>query len=122
MINTEKSEAICFTRKSTSRCQSLSLEGRPIAWKESVIYLGVQLERRLSFNTHLTDNLNKARGVRDKIFPMISSRNLLVLRTKVTIYLLFLRSVLIYAAPAWWSFLSTTIVSCMEVVLSLIHI
>ena len=39
-INTEKSEAICFTHKSISRCQSLSLEGRPINWTETVKYLG----------------------------------------------------------------------------------
>ena len=70
--------------------------------------MGVRLDRRLSFNAHVTDTLNKARGVRAKIFPMLTCRNRLALRTKVTTYLLLLRSVLTYAAPAWWSLLSTT--------------
>ena len=56
----------------------------------------------------MTATLNKARGVRAKLFPMLSCRSRLALRTKVTIYLLFLRSVLTYAAPAWWALLSAT--------------
>ena len=107
-INTEKSEAICFTRKSISRCQPLSLEGRPIAYKESVKYLGVRLDRRLCFNAHVTETLAKARGVRAKIYPYLACRSPLALRTKVTLYLLFLRSVLTYAAPVWWSLVSAT--------------
>ena len=83
-INTEKSEAICFTRKSISRCQPLSLEGRPIAYKESVKYLGVRLDRRLCFNAHVTETLAKARGVRAKLYPYLACRSPLALRTKVT--------------------------------------
>lgn len=64
MVNTEKSEAICFTRKSMSRCESLFLEERPVTWKETVKYLGVQLDRRLCFNAHVTETLDDARDVR----------------------------------------------------------
>ena len=53
-INAEKSEAIAFSRKFTSRCQSLSLEGSPIEWKRSVKYLGVTLDRHLSFTAHVS--------------------------------------------------------------------
>ena len=70
-INTEKSEVICFTRKSISQCQPLPLEGRPIAYKEAVKYLGVRLDRRLCFNAHVTDTLSKARGVRAKLYPYL---------------------------------------------------
>ena len=71
-------------------------------------YLGVRLDRRLCFNAHVTETLAKARGVRAKLSPFLSCRSRLAMRTKLTIYLLFLRSVLTYAAPAWWSLLSTT--------------
>ena len=60
------SEAVSYTHLDVYKRQ---LEGRPIAWKESMKYLGVRLDRRLSFNAHVTDTLNKARGVRAKIFP-----------------------------------------------------
>ena len=60
-INTEKSEAICFTRKSIFRCKSFCFEGRLIAWRETVKYLGVQPDRRQFFNTHL-ETLDKSRG------------------------------------------------------------
>ena len=97
---TEKSEAICFTHKSISRCQSLPLEGRPINWTVTVKYLGVRLDRHLNFNDHVTSTLNNARGVRAKLSPMLSQNSRLAVRTKMTVYLLFLRTVLIYAAPA----------------------
>ena len=44
-IDTEKSEAICFTRKSFYRCQPLSLEGRPIAYK-AVSYTHLDVYKR----------------------------------------------------------------------------
>ena len=85
-INTEKSEAICFTHKSISRCRSLSLEGRPINWTATVKYLGVRLDRRLNFNAHVTATLNKARGVRAKLSPMLSRNSRLAVRTKPVSY------------------------------------
>ena len=66
-------------------------------------YLGVRLDRRLCFNAPVTETLAKARGVRPKLSHFLSCRSHLAMRTKFTIYLLFLRSVLTYAAPAWWS-------------------
>ena len=48
------------------------------------------------------------RQVRAKLSPMISRNSRLAVRTKLTLYLLFLRTVLTYAAPAWWPLLSAT--------------
>lgn len=106
-INAEKSEAICITRKRTA-CQPLTLDGNPIAWKKSVKYLGVSIDSRLSFAGHVQTKLRQARGVRAKIFPLISRRSPLSLRTKLTLYLLLIRTVFTYAAPAWWPLLSAT--------------
>lgn len=69
--------------------------------------MGVQLDRGLNFNGHVPSIVNKARGVRAKLFPMFSCYNRLDVRTKVSVYLLFLRAVLTNAAPAWWSLLLT---------------
>ena len=84
------------------------LEGRPINWTATVKYLGVRLDRHLNFNAHVTATLSKARGVRAKISTMLSRNSCLAVRTKLTLYLLFLRTVLTYAAPAWWPLLSAT--------------
>lgn len=48
-INTDKAEEICFKRKSTSKCQSLSFDGRPV--------LDVRLDGYLNFNNLVTDTL-----------------------------------------------------------------
>lgn len=68
-INTNKSETICFTRKSIYKCQCLSLEERLVQCTESVKYLCVLLDRSLNFNYHVTDTLKKVRGIETKLFP-----------------------------------------------------
>ena len=97
-INAEKCEAIVLSRQLTSRCQPLSLNGSPIAWKRTVKYLGVTLDRRLCFRAHVTNVLQRARGLKAKLYPFLFNRAPLQLRTKRSIYLLFLRAVLTYAA------------------------
>ena len=51
-INTIKSETITFSPKLTCFCQPVSLNGCHVAWKRSLIYLGVTLYRRLSIAAH----------------------------------------------------------------------
>ena len=66
---------------------------RPIAWKETVKFVCIRLDRRLCVNAHVTETIDKVRGVQPKWFSFLSCRSRLPLRTKVTVYLLFLRSV-----------------------------
>ena len=77
-------------------------------------YLGVTLDRRLSFRAHVSNVLQRARGVKAKLYPFLSPRGPLPLRTKLSIYLLFLRAVLMYAAPAFWTQLAPDVVKRLE--------
>lgn len=52
--------------------QTLSLIGKHVEFKQSVKYLGVLLGRSLTFNGYVTDTLNKAYSVRDKLFLVLS--------------------------------------------------
>ena len=97
-----------------SRCQPLSLEGTPIEWKRSVENLGVTLDRGLSFANHVSQSLQRARGVRGKLYPFLSHRGSVPVGTKLTIYLLFLRAILTYAAPAFWVLLNPSVVAHLE--------
>ena len=87
----------------------------PHRMERSMKYLRVTLDRRLSFATHVSQSLQHARGVRAKLFPFLSHQSSVPVRIKLIIYLLFLRAILMYAAPAFWSLLSPSVVACMEV-------
>lgn len=75
-------------RLSISVCQCFSLKQERIAWKQSVNYLGVRLDRRLTFNSHVTDIFNKAR---DKLFPILSRKSRGAVHTEL----------FTYAIPTW---------------------
>ena len=71
-------------------------------------------DRRLCFRAHVINVLQHDHGLKAKLYPFLSNRAPLQLRTKRSIYLLFLRAVLTYAAPAYWSLLSADVVARME--------
>lgn len=74
-------QGVCFTRKSLSDCQSFSLEGRPITWKESK-YLGFWLGQHLNINSHVTSTLNKTCSIQARLLPMLSCNSHLIVCTK----------------------------------------
>ena len=57
--------------------------------------------RCLKFNDLMTDIINKACGVRAKLFSMLSWNSHLAVRTKFTLYLLFFWIVITYVVLAW---------------------
>lgn len=71
----------------------LNIPGREALHLENgVEHVDVLLDRCLCFSDHMIETLEASE-------PVILCHNHLALFTKVTIYLLFLRSVLTYAAP-----------------------
>ena len=74
-VDPEKSEVIAFSCQIISRYQPLSLNGlNGITWKWSVKYFGVTLNQHLSFTVHVSQCLQKARGVKAKLFSFISNQ------------------------------------------------
>lgn len=54
-----------------------------------------------SFHGHMTEILKCACSIEAAVYPMLSYHNHLAMHTQFTINLLFLRSVIIYFAPAF---------------------
>jgi hypothetical protein len=50
---------------------------------------------------HLTSVTHKATGIFLKLFPLLARNSTLSIPNKITLYKLFIRSVLTYAAPVW---------------------
>lgn len=106
-LNACKTEAIKFGRH-FKNTEQLEIHGNLIPWRNNIKYLGLRLDKNLSFNMHTNAIATKARGVRAAFYPILSPSSPLSIKTKIAIYKLYIRSQITYAGPAWGAHLSAT--------------
>lgn len=103
-INTEKSQAIFFTRK-RKPCyipsRNILMFCREITWSNSVRYLGVYLNTRLTFSDHVSHIINKMNIAIKLLYPIINRKSELSISNKITILKTIFQSIAIYACPVW---------------------
>lgn len=101
--NSSKTEGIIFsTRRNQSR-KDLKFNGNNIKWTNSVKYLGLFLDRNLSWGPHLKYMRNKAQLGTHKLHHLINHKSKLHIKLKILLYKSIIRPVLSYATPAWQS-------------------
>lgn len=103
-VNPSKCEAIHFTEKRKFP-QPLQIDDHQLPWKPKVKYLGVTLDSRLSFKSHVDEKICKGRILLLKLSPLLRSKTLNT-TIKLLIYSAIIRSFLLYGAPVWWPLLS----------------
>lgn len=101
-INATKSEAIIFqgTNKQGNPPPPV-IHGQTIPYTKEVKYLGVHLDERLTFRSHITKTVRKAQVAAIALNPIIGRSSQLPLITKRLIYLTMIKPILLYACPAW---------------------
>lgn len=118
-VNPEKSTAIVFhpTDRATtdSRLAPIQMFGRPIPWADEVKYLGVTLDRRLTFRSHIRRVRNRALFVLGRLGPMINKFSKMSLRNKLTLYKTCVRPIMTYASVAF-AHVSMTLLKPLQVV------
>ena len=60
-FNPEKSVAVVFTRRRKTPPRALKIDGKEIPYKQEVNYLGVTLDSKLLWNTHINNKITKAK-------------------------------------------------------------
>lgn len=101
-IAAHKTEAVLLSSRKTVECMQVTVNGTQVASTEALKYLGVLIDRRLSFKNHATYASRKAaitsaalaRLMPNVGGPRMPARKLLVAVAKAT---------LLYAAPIWSS-------------------
>uniref|UniRef100_A0A182FPZ5 Endo/exonuclease/phosphatase domain-containing protein n=1 Tax=Anopheles albimanus TaxID=7167 RepID=A0A182FPZ5_ANOAL len=104
MLNKEKTEAIFFTRNTStlrlpSKCANIG--DTEIPWNKSIKYLGITLDPRLTFQKHIEDRLQKSEKMLRSLYGFINRKAKLNTRNKILIYTSIIRPVLTYASPVW---------------------
>jgi hypothetical protein len=100
-INMDKTQAIFFTkrRKRELPGETIKIFNTDIPWSKEIKFLGVYLDKSLTFKRHIEYVIQKANNVFHILYPMINRRSKLNVRNKLLLYKVVLRPVITYAAP-----------------------
>jgi hypothetical protein len=104
-INVSKSSAIIFTRAGRRFIQPrpITLFGELIQWVETTRYLGVTLDKRLTWSPHIVRVRKKPAQWMGMLGPLLNRKSDLSVRNGVLLYKQLIRPMMDYACPAWRS-------------------
>lgn len=108
-LNDDKTTSILFTKRSPSRRPPIEINNVSINWSSNVKYLGVHLDSRLTYATHIKLKIQQAYAVMSSLYPMFNKSSRLSELNKLLIYKMIIRPIITYAAPVWSSASSTNI-------------
>ncbi|GFW10301.1 probable RNA-directed DNA polymerase from transposon X-element [Trichonephila clavipes] len=98
-LNVAKTEAVFFSHHIKKEPPKLYLHNTHVPWSKSTKYLGVILDKRLTFKQHIIQIRRNFNISVAKVYPLIARKSCLSLRNKMLIYKLVLRPILQYASP-----------------------
>jgi hypothetical protein len=99
-VNPAKSTQITFATRRTI-CRQVSINNFPIPMKQEVKYLGLHLDKRITWQTHIKA---KRRQLELKIRNMdwlINKKSQLSFENKITIYMAIIKPVWTYGIELW---------------------
>ena len=103
-INPSKSEACLFTRKRAPRHRPqrcITIEGQQVSWSSSIKYLGMHLDKTLTYQQHIQQKIEKGEKMIRTLYPLISRNSKLNLPLKLLLFKAIFRPAICYASPVW---------------------
>lgn len=111
-INNNKTEHIVFTRKFTNTKVFEPLNIDSVKIKQAALqvrYLGVVMDKRLSFIPHIKNLVNKGHQIIRLLYSLLNRNSHLSTNNKKLLYTAIIRPAITYAAPIWCSASKTSI-------------
>lgn len=100
-INVQKTQLICVTKKHTTPQQPLQLQNNNINWQNTIKYLGINYDSKLTWRQHIENARNKATGIYIQLYPLLAPDSPLSISNKLLIYNMYIQPILTYGAPSW---------------------
>ncbi|KAL4085431.1 hypothetical protein QTP88_027290 [Uroleucon formosanum] len=101
-INNEKSSRVTFTLKQ-STVPLVYLNNKVIPSSSNVKYLGMTLDKRLTWATHIKQKQRILNARRRAVFPLIGKQSKINLNTKLLLYKTLLKPIWLYGIQLWGS-------------------
>jgi hypothetical protein len=102
-INVSKSTAMLFTRRRIQKPRPVLLFGEPILWVDAALYLGVILDTRLTWSSHIDQVRKRAAQRLGVLGPLLHRRSGLSIRNGVLLYKQLIPPMMDYGCPVWRS-------------------
>jgi hypothetical protein len=102
-VNPEKSSALLITRRRVVPVGQIQMFGRDIPWKDQVKYLGVILDKRLTFIPHIKHVEAQTKMVASRLSSLTCRKSKMSIRNKLVLYKSIIRPVMTYASVVWGS-------------------
>uniref|UniRef100_A0A2M4CVF1 Putative reverse transcriptase-like protein n=1 Tax=Anopheles darlingi TaxID=43151 RepID=A0A2M4CVF1_ANODA len=103
-VNENKTEAVFFSRCTSLRKlpkKGLKIQSYEIPWKNQVKYLGVYLDKRLTFKHHVDAKLLAGSKAIRALYSFINRKSKLSTQNQILLYKAIVRPIITYAAPVW---------------------
>ncbi|GBL96880.1 RNA-directed DNA polymerase from mobile element jockey, partial [Araneus ventricosus] len=100
-INKDKCQAMYFTKAKKLPPPPKKLFRRAIPWCSEVKYLGITLDKQLTFKKHISNIKAKLKTSRAILMPLIGKKSKLSLGNRLLLYKSMLRPLISYASPVW---------------------
>ena len=102
-IKVSKSTAITFAPAGRHFIQSrpVTVFGEPFQWFDTTRYLGVTLDKHLTWSPHIDQIRNRTTQMKGTLCPLLKRKGVLSVRNGVLLYKLLISPMMYYACPAW---------------------
>lgn len=103
-INEQKSQAIFITRRRAARYlpqNDIQTSNGSIAWTQEIKYLGLIIDKKLTFDKHCQHTNQKAQILIKIMYPLINRKSKLNTKNKLIIYTTIVRPLILYACEVW---------------------
>ncbi|CAI6365386.1 unnamed protein product [Macrosiphum euphorbiae] len=107
-LNTLKTVCILFGNRRKAPARKIEILGQQIDWKNKTSYLGVTLDKAMRLHEHVKPCIRKAKQARGALYTILNSRSLISLPTRLLIYKLYIKPILLYASYAWGPLICTS--------------
>lgn len=100
-FNPTKTQAICFTRKRKLEWKSIQMGGKKVEYQPTIKYLGITIDKNLSWGPHIKDRCSKAKITLYAAKAAIGSKWGLGPKQILWIYTALVRPVISYGSIVW---------------------
>lgn len=103
-LNPTKSVAKIFTLKRYNDPRNININNQIIQWNrkdDSVKYLGVFLDEKLTWNIHINKKLTQGYARMRILYPLINHKSTLQIKSSLLLYTAIIRPLISYACPVW---------------------
>lgn len=101
VLNPTKSTAVIFTLRRPKNYNNLKLNGQNITWSPNIKYLGVILDKKLTWNPHISSKLQQGYQRLRILYPLINRQTSLSWKCSLLLYKQIIRPLILYAVPVW---------------------